>query len=118
MLSLTIYSFTILDVIPREIFHQLFGLNSHILEGIPSYWSLIMSVTVILMWEAIVRIWEKLRFIGSLEWLLLAINNGFSKAKIFNKDPLNIDGILYNLEPIFFVEIIESKDVVIQEAIS
>jgi len=65
------------------------------------YQLLLLLAIVVLFWYIIVKLWEKVEFKGSFEWLTIAI---LSKGREDAGDRLKIQEILYNPEPILIRE--------------
>ena len=103
LFSLTVYTLQILEYLPRGILAAIFP-ASNLDQWTESSvtWVLIFMVVNWLMWAGIMRLWEKLKMKGTFEWLLLNIAK---RGKGINKDdPLNVQGILYDCEPIVAFE--------------
>jgi hypothetical protein len=70
--------------------------------------SIIMIFVVLLVWDLIFRLWERVQFKGSFEWLMATVASKAVGGKVKGaKDPaerLQIDAVLYNPEPIIFVK--------------
>ncbi len=102
LFSLTIYSLQILEYIPRY-FIAWVAPESNLFEWneAPFIWVFVFMFFNWAMWEIIVRLWEKLRMYGTFEWLLLVIAKG--RKGLDKKDPMNIQGSLYDCEPVMFL---------------
>ena len=100
-LSLTIYAFQILEFIPRAILASVFP-SSQLGQWSesPIGWVLLFMVMNILMWEGIIRLAEKIKMKGTLEWVLLYFNN--RKKALDEEDPLNLEENVYKVEPVPF----------------
>lgn len=61
----------------------------------PAIPMLILMLTTTAIWDGIIRLWEKIQFKGSLEWIMQIIKKG--------KRQVDVQGILYEVEPIRFV---------------
>jgi hypothetical protein len=99
--SLTVYSFQILEYIPRAILAEI-APSSNLDKWTQSsfVWVLIFMVLNMMMWEGIIRGWERLKMKGTLEWVLLMTAK---RGKGINKDdPLRLQANLYDMEPILF----------------
>ena len=104
ILSLTVYFFQILDIIPREILFGLTGLPFNETNKVSAGWGLFMVAVAILFWEIILRVWEKIKYKGSLEFIILKIGTLFG-GKPDPVDPLSVNGILYEeLEPVSYTD--------------
>jgi hypothetical protein len=64
---------------------------------------ILMLITVAL-WDGIIRLWERIYFKGSLEWLMQIVKK--------RKYELEIEGILYDVESIRFVPPITPKEMI------
>jgi hypothetical protein len=72
---------------------------------LPFGWTILLIVIDVLVWSLIVFIWEKLRFVGSLEWFLTKLAKRNKPGKVINvKDVLDVKGVLQEPEPILFVQ--------------
>ncbi len=73
--------------------------------GLPS---IIMIIVVLIVWDLLIRLWEKAKFKYSFEWIMATIAAKVLGNKIRGiKDPterLNIQETLYNPEPIIFLK--------------
>jgi len=102
MLLLTIWSFQWVTIFPVLIFDAVTGWGA--LDGkLNGYQLLLLLAIVVLFWYLIVKLWEKVEFKGSFEWLTITI---LSKGRADAGDRLKIQEILYNPEPI----VIREKD--------
>ena len=103
-MSLTIYMFQILDILPREIVTFLFDVNFRDKNQASLLWAVLMTIIVIIMWDILIRLWEKVNFFGSWEWVLMKIRVfAFPRtAKI--KRSLETKNSLYDVEIIQFVD--------------
>lgn len=102
MLLLTIWCFQWVTIFPVLIFDAVTGWGA--LDGkLNGYQLLLLLAIVVLFWYIIVRLWEKVEFKGSFEWLTIAI---LSKGRADAGDRLKIQEILYNPESI----VIKEKD--------
>ena len=102
-ISLTIYFWQIIDIIPRELVSLLFNVNLRQKHQEGYMWTFIMIIVVCLFWNTIIYYWEKIGFVGSWEWIL-----AFFVKKLFGKNNHVIsrsqfNAILYSIEPIKFV---------------
>ncbi len=103
-ISLSIYILEFLDIFPRILLSWITGLDFAGFMQITSIgWTIVCIVILLAMWEGVVRLWEKGRFIGSLEWMFAHIGYRVKKESINRRDPLNIEGTIYQVEPINFV---------------
>ncbi len=104
MLSMSIFCMELLDLIPRWILSQIFQID--LVTGTTgNLWILLLLVIVTLgFWYGIIRLWELIRFHGSLE-VILKYNNAliFWKKPNF-RDPLESQSILYDVEAISLLQ--------------
>ena len=106
-ISLTIFSLEIIAVIPRYLVQMITGWNvaSEAVEGAfdATLWQAVITIVfVMIFWEGLIRLWEKVNFIGTFEWVnakLLSIGQ-----KIPKTSKRQIKDIIYNIEPITFVQ--------------
>ncbi len=61
----------------------------------PAIPMLILMFITVAVWDGLIRLWEKVKFKGSIEWIMQIIKK--------RKYDLDIQGILYEVEPIRFV---------------
>jgi hypothetical protein len=105
ILSLTIYYFQIIDIIPREILYQLTGLPFNKFNQLDPIYALMMVGIMVVIWETIIRLWERKEFKYSMEWILIWIGSKLIGIKMKKEDPLDIKGLLYDVEQIRFTEL-------------
>jgi len=92
MLLLTIWSFQWVTIFPVLIFDAVTGWGA--LDGkLNGYQLLLLLAIVVLFWYIIVKLWEKVEFKGSFEWLTITI---LSKGRADAGDRLKIQEILYS----------------------
>ncbi|MHA1728224.1 MAG: hypothetical protein ACTSWY_05780 [Promethearchaeota archaeon] len=101
MLSLTVYFFQILDVLSREILYQVTCIPFQETNNVDISGTILIVVVIMFLWEVTIRLWEKIKFKGSLEWLVLQFSSVIG-MKADKEDPLSIQGILYDMEFITF----------------
>ena len=65
----------------------------------------LLSVVFFIAADIVIRIWDKLRFIGTWEWLFAYINLIVGRRKINHLDPIRTRGIVYDVEPVMFVDV-------------
>ncbi len=100
MLLLTIWSFQWVTIFPVLIFDAVTGWGA--LDGmLNGYQLLLLLAIVVLFWYIIVKLWEKVEFKGSFEWLTITI---LSKGRADAGDRLKIQEMLYNPESIVIRE--------------
>lgn len=106
-ISLTIFSLEIIAVIPRYLVQMITGWNvaSEAVEGAfdATLWQAAITIAfVMIFWEGLIRLWEQVNFVGTFEWAnakLLSIGQ-----KIPATSKRQIKDIIYNIEPITFVQ--------------
>lgn len=84
--AFTIYTFQFFDVVPRlafEVFPDLHGLYPFP-EKVSPLLVIMLIPMVVLMWEIVLRSWEKLDFFGSLEWSIAKIAEKLMPGKRSN----------------------------------
>ena len=104
-ISLTIFSFEIIAVIPRYLVQVITGWHvaSQAVEGPfdAKLWQAAITIAfVMIFWEGLIRLWEQINFIGTFEWVnakLLSIGQ-----KIPATSKRQIKDIIYNIQPITF----------------
>ena len=72
--------------------------------------ALFLAVVFTLMWEALIRIWDLARYIGTWEWCLAYLNKVVGRRTINHKDPIRSREIIYNVEPVLFVKLNPKND--------
>jgi hypothetical protein len=88
------------------------GLDFHtrgqITEALPT---ILMIVAILFVWDVVLRLWEKVQFKGSFEWIMATLaQKGLSGKKSTEKaERLNIQGVLYEPEPVMFVKLAEKN---------
>lgn len=102
MVSLSIYMLQVIDILPRELFYHLLGVDFHNRNQVNFTWSLFMILVMIVFWDVTIRLWEKVDFTGSFEWMLIKLGQIFLNGKNISKTRLRVVNVLYNPEPIVF----------------
>jgi hypothetical protein len=102
MVSLTIFCFELVDYIPRWIVTTLFHVD--VMWGKTDNFLILLLLVALnlLLWAGIIRMWEVIRFYGTLESGMKIISSILLKNKINFNDPLNVREILYESEPVIF----------------
>ncbi|NHJ38945.1 MAG: hypothetical protein FK731_02850 [Asgard group archaeon] len=109
-IALTVYMFQSLIFLPAWILSKIPGTPDFKAYYPATFlWSLLLAVIIYLLWEGLIRLWELGRFIGTPEWFLVYANMLTSGRKVDHLDPLRSRGIIYDVEPVMFVEPIEQK---------
>jgi uncharacterized membrane protein len=108
--SLTIYILEPLDIFPRLLMTWITGQDFAWFFKITNiFWAFGMIFILLIFWDLIIRLWEKGHFIGSWEWIFAKFNSWIMKSPLDSKDPLNIHGLIYNIEPINYIPEIEKN---------
>jgi len=116
-IAFTIYNFQLVDLIPRFIVWKITGINVFTQWGqADGYLTLAISALTFIVWSLIFWLWEKVHYIGSLEWVMgtLAIpllskqkakKQNMEKQKVpwWKLAALDVKGGLYNIEAINIV---------------
>jgi len=76
-------------------------ISRHVLPAIPM---LILMLLTVAVWDGLIRLWERANFKGSLEWIMQIIKK--------RKYEIDISGILYDVEPIRFVDPLLSEKII------
>jgi hypothetical protein len=103
--TLTVYFFGIFDAIPRYIF-SLFsipGMDFIHRYGVTDLWAVILTLTVLILWSITLFVWDRvLKGYGSVEFLVGLIRPKKSGQKRNWKDPINLQGALWDVEMVTF----------------
>ncbi|NHJ87878.1 MAG: hypothetical protein FK734_20615 [Asgard group archaeon] len=121
-MSLTVYSLASIQAFLRMAMWGIFKLfnspNANMFRtnlGLPTGWEFFMLGLELGLWIFILWIWEKGRYIGSIDWLFALILKGPSKMKKDKrwiiKDPLDTEGKLINPIPVRWVSTTENIDI-------
>lgn len=109
ILSLTIYSFAIVQNLIRLILNPLTDRNLLLSDGADFLWTVIIIVLDILFWFGVLKLWEKVGYKGSLEWIMLKLAK---RGKKYDEDdPLNVKGVLYDVQPVMYVKPIKEQEI-------
>ena len=65
-------------------------------------WSIFMMIVVAVGFDIIIRLWEKIRFIGTWEWFLIKFIRLVAGKKNYDSARIKVQESLYDLEPISF----------------
>ncbi|MCE7742249.1 MAG: hypothetical protein GOP50_07290 [Candidatus Heimdallarchaeota archaeon] len=109
MVALTVYMFQILIFIPEKVLNIVAASAGWSWEYVARYQmpflnAALLSVVFLITADLVIRAWDKLRFIGTWEWLLAYINLAVGRRKIDHLDPIRTRGIIYDVEPVMFVD--------------
>lgn len=100
--AMTIFVFNYIEIIPRGIFTTLYpAVDYRGYYQTTLGWTLLMGGIVLLMWEGILRLICLAKGYPSIEYVFLVLFK-FGKKPI-KKDPLNMQGNFYEVEPVLFV---------------
>jgi hypothetical protein len=108
-IALTIYIWEMWIEFPvRDLMSFITGYDFHYRGLIKDFWPTILVIgAVLLVWDIVIRLWERKQFKGSLEWLMANVVQmsmvGKAKLKEQQPDRMNIRGILYEPEPVMFL---------------
>jgi len=68
---------------------------------------LLLMAAIWIVWDVLLRLWEKVKFVGSWEWIMAWIGawllSGFKRPEKGGAERLNIRRVLYEPEPVVFV---------------
>ena len=101
MVALTIYTLEIFDLVPGTFLNLILGKATQVnfLEKVfgfdKIYLAMIVGIHSMFWYEALIRLWSKMNFKWSLEWILLKIQFAFSKQK---SRRLDVNYVLNNVE--------------------
>lgn len=104
MIALSIFMFQWWDGVVRWLFIILFDLNLNERYTVNKWWSLALIITSLLMFELIIRLWEKIHFIGTWEFGLRIFRSWISGKPVQVKDALHLQEKLYDVEMIHFTK--------------
>lgn len=121
MVSLTVYSLQVVDAVPRYLIQYFTGLFAILIKSnlnfsittpmevgwqvVPKasgiWWQVIITALIILAWwSLLIWLWEKINFIGSLEWMITSLSSLAKRIPASSR--LNPKKIIYEAEPIVF----------------
>lgn len=101
MVALTIYTLEIYDLVPGTFLNLMLGKSTQVnfLENVfgfeKIYLALIVGIHSMIWYEVMLRLWSKINFKWSMEWILLKIQYTFSKQK---SRRLDVNYVLNNVE--------------------
>ena len=110
--ALTVYMSQVLIFIPEKVLNIIAAKAGWGWEYVTRYQmpflnAALLSIVFVIAADIVIRIWDKLRFIGTWEWLFAYINLAVGRRKINHLDPIRARGIIYDVEPVLFVDVIE-----------
>jgi hypothetical protein len=122
VLSLSVYSLGSLQAFLRMGFwgiFQLFNWNDpgfRVGLGLPLGWTVLLIILEQAFWFLLLWLWEKGRYIGSLDWIFAVVLKGpFMKKGLFRQkvfgDLIDVEGKIINPTPISWVIPITSPDI-------
>lgn len=110
IVALTVYMSQVLIFIPEKVLNIIAAAGGFSWEYVTRYQmpflnAALLSVVFFIAADIVIRIWDKLRFIGTWEWLFAYINLIVGRRKINHLDPIRTRGIVYDVEPVMFVDV-------------
>ncbi len=89
MVSLSMFVFDLYELIPRgllniiiKLFTDINLLNDHVFQGITGfYWSMLTSIFVLVFYDVSIKLWSKINFVGSFEWMIVKIEDTLTQVK-------------------------------------
>ncbi len=118
MVALTVYMYNMVEGLARNIIHWIFGADTvNMIDRMqaPLGWTLLMIAILMIIWTAIIFFWEKIKFIGTWEYIIRSIRGAITGAPISLEDPLNLQEKLYHPEMQHFIT--QQKSTPLEEAI-
>ncbi len=74
VVSLTVFTFQYLELLPRHIMSLVPGFD--VIHGrVDMFWSFVVVGAVLLTWDLLLRLWARVHYRGSSEWLMGALVN-------------------------------------------
>ncbi len=73
------------------------------------FWSIFMLIVAAVYFDILLRLWEKIKFVGTWEWFLIQIIKLFAGKKHYNSARIKVQESLYELEPISFAQLKKKK---------
>jgi hypothetical protein len=67
-------------------------------------WSIFMMIFATMCFDMLLRLWEKIKFIGTWEWILIKLIRLFAGKKQYDSSRIKVQESLYDLEPISFAK--------------
>ncbi|MBN1329468.1 MAG: hypothetical protein JXA54_08340 [Candidatus Heimdallarchaeota archaeon] len=107
VMALTVFVFQVMVFLPEKLISVISGIGDPLAFSryqLSFGWSVLVAIFFFLMMEGIIRLWDLGRFIGTFEWFFLYTNYFTSGKKINHKDPIRSREIIYDVEPVMFVE--------------
>ncbi len=100
MVALTVFAFQVFALVPTALLNWITVFEYQVRNSATAAQTLLLAVVTILLWDILIRIWEKLKFIGTWEWLILLFGSLIGRRPIDWKDPLRIRPILYEVDTV------------------
>ena len=116
VLSLTVYSLASVQSLLRVLLGTIFpGAGFRTNFGLNIWWILLLIALEVGVWIFIMWIWEKGRYIGSIDWLFTIILKGVKTKKHPEREPifgdlLGVKNKIIRPNPVSWVEPVEPKD--------
>jgi len=117
MVALTIYTLEIFDLVPSTFLNLILGKATKVnfLENVfgfeKIYLAMIVGIHSMIWYEVMLRLWSKINFKWSMEWILLKIQYTFSKQK---SRRLDVNYVLNNVEWMGLKETSEKESVILK----
>jgi hypothetical protein len=74
VVSLTVFTFQYIELLPRHVLSIFPGFD--VINGrVDMLWSIVVVGAILLTWDLILRLWSKVQYRGSAEWLMGALVN-------------------------------------------
>ena len=103
MVALSVYMYQLLDLFPRMLLTALTDLDFTERGNVEMGWSFVAMLLVLVFFDVGIRLWEKVHFIGSWEWILVTLGRKLAGKKRVSTQRLHVQEVLYDVEPIKFV---------------
>ena len=103
MVALSVYMYQLLDLFPRMLLSALTAMDFTERGNMDMGWSLIAMLLVLVFFDVGIRLWEKVKFIGTWEWILVNLGRIFAGKKRYSTQRLHVQEVLYDVDPIKFV---------------
>ncbi|NHK31172.1 MAG: hypothetical protein FK730_07455 [Asgard group archaeon] len=115
IVGLTVYMIQFADLFIRMICSNQIGIDFTNRHQQGFGWSIFMMFVAFLFFDAIIRIWERFRFIGTFEWIMIQFTRLLVGRRQYNSMRLKVKESLYEVKPISFIqkEIIDKRNFMI-----
>ncbi|OLS32953.1 MAG: hypothetical protein HeimAB125_03450, partial [Candidatus Heimdallarchaeota archaeon AB_125] len=104
LVGLTVYMIQFADLFIRMICTNLIGVDFTNRHQQGFGWSIYMMFVAFLFFDVLIRIWERFRFIGTFEWMMIQLTRLLVGRKQYNSVRMKVKETLYEVEPISFVQ--------------